>query len=64
MAELALHRRARLGYARASPNPASIAQSQGVASAVLRIAVCIKQIPLVEDANFDPVTKTIRRDGT
>ncbi len=28
-----------------------------------RIAVCIKQIPLVEDANFDPVTKTIRRDG-
>jgi len=30
---------------------------------VLRIAVCIKQIPLVEDANFDPVTKTIRRDG-
>ena len=31
---------------------------------MLRIAVCIKQIPLVEDANFDPVTKTIRRDGT
>jgi len=30
---------------------------------VLRIAVCIKQIPLVEDANFDPITKTIRRDG-
>lgn len=28
-----------------------------------RIAVCIKQIPLVDDANFDPVTKTIRRDG-
>ena len=28
-----------------------------------QIAVCIKQIPLVEDANFDPVTKTIRRDG-
>ncbi|SRR5579875_503242 len=28
-----------------------------------KIAVCIKQIPLVEDANFDPVTKTIRRDG-
>src|ERR1019366_7598555 len=27
------------------------------------IAVCIKQIPLVEDANFDPVTRTIRRDG-
>jgi electron transfer flavoprotein alpha subunit len=43
--------------------PAPIAKSQGVASAVLRIAVCIKQIPLVEDANFDPVTKTIRRDG-
>jgi electron transfer flavoprotein alpha subunit len=30
---------------------------------VLRIAICIKQIPLVEDANFDPVTKTIKRDG-
>src|SRR5229473_1014718 len=30
---------------------------------VLKIAVCIKQIPLVEDANFDPVSKTIRRDG-
>jgi electron transfer flavoprotein alpha subunit len=30
---------------------------------VLRIAVCIKQIPLIEDANFDPVTKTIKRDG-
>ncbi|HKV55108.1 MAG TPA: FAD-binding protein [Candidatus Binataceae bacterium] len=30
---------------------------------MLKIAVCIKQIPLVEDANFDPVTKTIRRDG-
>ncbi len=30
---------------------------------MLRIAVCIKQIPLVEDANFDAVTKTIRRDG-
>ena len=28
-----------------------------------KIAVCIKQIPLVEDANFDPQTKTIRRDG-
>jgi electron transfer flavoprotein alpha subunit len=28
-----------------------------------KIAVCIKQIPLVEDANFDPVTRTIRRDG-
>jgi electron transfer flavoprotein alpha subunit len=28
-----------------------------------KIAVCIKQIPLIEDANFDPVTKTIRRDG-
>lgn len=28
-----------------------------------KIAVCIKQIPFVEDANFDPVTKTIRRDG-
>ncbi len=30
---------------------------------MLKIAVCIKQIPLVEDANFDPVTKTIKRDG-
>jgi electron transfer flavoprotein alpha subunit len=30
---------------------------------VLKIAVCIKQIPLIEDANFDPVTKTIKRDG-
>ena len=30
---------------------------------MLKIAVCIKQIPLVEDANFDPVSKTIRRDG-
>ncbi|HLK86427.1 MAG TPA: FAD-binding protein [Candidatus Binataceae bacterium] len=30
---------------------------------MLRIAVCIKQIPLIEDANFDPVTRTIRRDG-
>ena len=28
-----------------------------------KIAVCIKQIPLVEDTNFDPVTRTIRRDG-
>ena len=28
-----------------------------------KIAVCIKQIPFVEDANFDPVTRTIRRDG-
>jgi electron transfer flavoprotein alpha subunit len=30
---------------------------------VLTIAVCIKQIPLVEDANFDAATRTIRRDG-
>jgi len=30
---------------------------------VRKIAVCIKQIPLVEDANFDPATRTIRRDG-
>lgn len=30
---------------------------------MLKIAVCIKQIPLVEDANFDPVTRTIKRDG-
>jgi electron transfer flavoprotein alpha subunit len=28
-----------------------------------KVAVCIKQIPLIDDANFDPVTKTIRRDG-
>src|SRR3984893_902962 len=28
-----------------------------------KVAVCIKQIPFVEDANFDPVTRTIRRDG-
>jgi electron transfer flavoprotein alpha subunit len=28
-----------------------------------KVAVCIKQIPLVDDANFDPVTKTIKRDG-
>jgi len=30
---------------------------------VLKVAVCIKQIPLVEDANFDAATRTIRRDG-
>jgi electron transfer flavoprotein alpha subunit len=30
---------------------------------VLNIAVLIKQIPLIEDANFDPITKTIKRDG-
>jgi len=30
---------------------------------VLKIAVCIKQIPLIEDASFDPETKTIRRGG-
>jgi electron transfer flavoprotein alpha subunit len=30
---------------------------------VLNIAVLIKQIPLIEDANFDPTTKTIKRDG-
>ena len=30
---------------------------------MLKIAVCVKQIPLVEDANFDPVSKTIKRDG-
>jgi electron transfer flavoprotein alpha subunit len=28
-----------------------------------KVAVCIKQIPVVDDANFDPVTKTIKRDG-
>lgn len=30
---------------------------------MLKIAVCIKQIPLIEEANFDPVTRTIKRDG-
>lgn len=30
---------------------------------MFRIAVLIKQIPLIEDANFDPQTKTIKRDG-
>ncbi|MGO8804569.1 FAD-binding protein [Candidatus Binatus sp.] len=30
---------------------------------MLKIAVCIKQIPLVEEANFDAATRTIRRDG-
>jgi len=28
-----------------------------------KIAVCIKQIPLIEDANFDAATRTIKRDG-
>jgi electron transfer flavoprotein alpha subunit len=28
-----------------------------------KIAVCLKQIPLVEESSFDPVTKTIKRDG-
>ena len=30
---------------------------------MLNIAVLIKQIPLIEDANFDPTTNTIKRDG-
>ena len=30
---------------------------------MLNIAVLIKQIPLIEDANFDAATKTIKRDG-
>lgn len=30
---------------------------------MLKIAVCIKQIPLIEEANFDSETRTIRRDG-
>ncbi|MBV8137757.1 MAG: FAD-binding protein [Deltaproteobacteria bacterium] len=30
---------------------------------MLKVAVCIKQIPLIEDANFDAETKTIKRDG-
>lgn len=29
----------------------------------LKIAACVKQIPLIEEVNFDPVTKTIKRDG-
>lgn len=28
-----------------------------------KIAVCIKQIPLIEEASFDPETRTIKRDG-
>src|SRR5207237_807798 len=35
----------------------------GERAQVLKIAICLKQIPLIEDANFDPVTKTIKRDG-
>ena len=45
---------ARLGYFRATKERLPIG---------LKIAVCIKQIPLVEDANCDPATKTIKRDG-
>ncbi|MGH7865632.1 MAG: electron transfer flavoprotein subunit beta/FixA family protein, partial [Candidatus Binataceae bacterium] len=30
---------------------------------MLKIAVLIKQIPLIEDANFDAETRTIKRDG-
>jgi electron transfer flavoprotein alpha subunit len=30
---------------------------------VFKIAICIKQIPLIEEANFDAATKTIKRDG-
>ncbi|MGH7782165.1 MAG: FAD-binding protein [Candidatus Binataceae bacterium] len=29
----------------------------------MKIAVCIKQIPLIEDANFDAETKTLKRGG-
>ena len=29
----------------------------------MKVAVCIKQIPLVEEASFDFNTRTIRRDG-
>jgi electron transfer flavoprotein alpha subunit len=29
----------------------------------MRIAVCIKQVPAVADLQFDPVTKTLRREG-
>lgn len=31
--------------------------------ALSKIAVCVKQIPLIDEVNFDPVTKTIKRDG-
>src|SRR5438067_6451327 len=37
--------------------------SDGEVFGVRKIAVCIKQIPMIEDVNFDPVTRTIRRDG-
>jgi electron transfer flavoprotein alpha subunit len=47
-----LHRRIATSYFARRSNPF-----------VLKIAVLIKQIPLIEDANFDPVTKTIKRDG-
>ena len=30
---------------------------------MFKIAICIKQIPLIEEANFDAATKTIKRDG-
>ncbi|MCH7693815.1 MAG: electron transfer flavoprotein alpha/ beta subunit, partial [Proteobacteria bacterium] len=29
----------------------------------MEIAVCIKQVPLIEDVNFDFDSKTIKRDG-
>jgi electron transfer flavoprotein alpha subunit len=29
----------------------------------LKIAACVKQIPLIEEVSFDPQTKTIKRDG-
>ena len=30
---------------------------------MFKFAICIKQIPLIEEANFDAATKTIKRDG-
>jgi len=48
------------GYCAAT---AIIDNRQNPAMPLRKIAVCIKQIPLIEDASFDPVTKTIRRDG-
>ena len=29
----------------------------------MRIAVCIKQVPVVSAMTFDPVTRTLKRDG-
>src|SRR4051794_17675725 len=32
-------------------------------SAVMKIAICIKQVPDLESLEFDPVTKTVKREG-